>query len=176
MKSSRNLTQFISAFLVFFRTFFIGTSQSRSSAFTYYLLNNYVSFQMCAVLFVCLFCFCQFYHLGLLYSRKEYFKQKRNKNNMSQFKRGDKMKSAEAFICFLFLIYISVVLFSYYKSKKFFIYLLSTVLQGICALFAVNLVGKFISVHIPVNYFTVGVSAFGGTSGVILLLLCDIFM
>ncbi len=86
------------------------------------------------------------------------------------------MRSAEFFICFLFLIYISVVFFSYYKSEKFFVHLLSTVLQGICALFAVNLIGKFISVHIPVNYFTVGVSSIGGVSGVILLLLCDIFM
>lgn len=86
------------------------------------------------------------------------------------------MQSAEFFICFMFLFYISAVFFSYYKSKKFFIYFLSTVLQGICALFAVNLIGKFIYVHIPVNCFTVGISSFGGVSGVIMLLLCDIFM
>jgi pro-sigmaK processing inhibitor BofA len=49
-------------------------------------------------------------------------------------------------------------------------------MQGICALFAVNFIGKFIDVHIPVNYWTLGLSSVGGVSGVILMLLCDIFI
>ena len=73
-------------------------------------------------------------------------------------------------------IYLVVIFVAYFKSKRFFTALLFTALQGICAIFAVNLLGKNISVHIPVNYWTLGISSIGGVSGVIMLLLCDVFM
>lgn len=86
------------------------------------------------------------------------------------------MNSGKILLGFLFAIYLIVVFIAYFKSKKFFTALLFTALQGICALFAVNLIGKYITIHIPMNAWTLGVSSLGGISGVIMLLLCDIFM
>ncbi|MBR5202413.1 MAG: pro-sigmaK processing inhibitor BofA family protein [Clostridia bacterium] len=72
--------------------------------------------------------------------------------------------------------YLSIIFITYFKSKRFFTALLFTALQGVCALFAVNLIGKYITIHIPVNAWTLGISSIGGVSGVIMLLLCDTFM
>ncbi len=86
------------------------------------------------------------------------------------------MNSGKILLGVLFAIYLITIFIAFFKSKKFIVALLITALQGICALFAVNLLGKYISVHIPVNYWTLGISSVGGISGVIILLLCDIFM
>ncbi len=86
------------------------------------------------------------------------------------------MITAKFVLGFLLAIYISIIFITYFKSKRFFSALLFTALQGICALFAVNLIGKYITIHIPVNAWTLGISSIGGASGVIMLLLCDIFM
>ncbi len=86
------------------------------------------------------------------------------------------MQSANVFLGILFSVYTIIIFISYIKSKRFFTALILTAMQGVCALFAVNFIGKFIEVHIPVNYYTLGLSSVGGVSGVILLLLCDIFM
>ena len=87
-----------------------------------------------------------------------------------------KFMSANVFLGIFFSIYLIVIFISYIKSKRFFTALFLTAMQGICALFAVNFIGKFIDVHIPVNYYTIGISSIGGVSGVILMLLCDIFL
>lgn len=86
------------------------------------------------------------------------------------------MNSGKILLVFLLVIYSVSILIAYYKSKRFFTALLFTALQGICALFAVNLIGKYIAVHIPVNPWTLGISSIGGASGVIMLLLCDVFL
>ena len=86
------------------------------------------------------------------------------------------MTSARIFLGIIFSVYIIIIFITFYKSKRFFTALLLTTLQGVCALFAINLLGKYISVHIPINYWTLGVSSVGGISGVIMLLLCDIFL
>lgn len=86
------------------------------------------------------------------------------------------MQSANVFLGILFSVYTIIIFISYIKSKRFFTALILTAMQGVCALFAVNFIGKFIEVHIPVNYYTLELSSVGGVSGVILLLLCDIFM
>lgn len=86
------------------------------------------------------------------------------------------MNSGKILLGIFLAIYLIVIFVAYFKSKRFFTALLFTTLQGICALFAVNLMGKYITVHIPVNYWTLGISSIGGVSGVIMLLLCDIFM
>ena len=86
------------------------------------------------------------------------------------------MQSANVFLGIIFSIYAIIIFITYIKSKKFFTALLLTAMQGICALFAVNFLGKFIEVNIPVNYWTLALSSVGGVSGVILMLLCDIFM
>lgn len=45
-----------------------------------------------------------------------------------------------------------------------------SVLQGVAALFAVNVLGTLTGVTLAVNWWTLGASALGGTAGVILLL------
>lgn len=85
------------------------------------------------------------------------------------------MENGKVFLGALFGIYVLVIIISMIKSKRFFTVLFSTVLQGVCALFAVNFIGNFISVHIPINIYTLGLSSIGGLSGVITLLLCDCF-
>ncbi len=86
------------------------------------------------------------------------------------------MQSAKVFLGIMFSIYILFIFISLIKSKRFFTSLFLTVLQGVCSLFAVNLLGQYFSVHIPVNGWTIGVSSIGGISGVIMMLLCDGFM
>ena len=85
------------------------------------------------------------------------------------------MENGKVFLGALFGIYVLVIIISMIKSKRFFTVLFSTVLQGVCALFAVNFIGNFISVHIPINIYTLGLSSVGGLSGVITLLLYDCF-
>ena len=86
------------------------------------------------------------------------------------------MNSGKILLGVFLAIYLVVIFVAYFKSKRFFTALLFTALQGICAIFAVNLLGKYIYVHIPVNYWTLGISSIGGVSGVIMLLLCNVFM
>lgn len=66
-----------------------------------------------------------------------------------------------------------LLLLVYYKSHRLGRGLFWTAAQGICAFFAVNLIGSFFSVHINCNPFSLLVSLFGGTPGVIFLLLMN---
>ena len=86
------------------------------------------------------------------------------------------MNSGKILLGIFLAIYLVVIFIAYFKSKRFFTALLFTALQGVCAIFAVNLIGKYITVHIPVNAWTLSISSVGGITGVIMLLLCDIFM
>lgn len=51
--------------------------------------------------------------------------------------------------------------------KVFFL----TILEGVAAFFAVNFIGGFFGVHLPLNWASLGVSALGGTPAVIALLI-----
>lgn len=84
--------------------------------------------------------------------------------------------SAKIFLGCIFAFYIIVIVIVFIKSKRFFTAFLLTALQGVSALFAANLIGQYIMVHIPVNAWTLGVSSVGGISGVIMMVLCDSFM
>lgn len=86
------------------------------------------------------------------------------------------MQSAKVFLGVILVVYFLIITITMIKSKRFFTVLFLTVLQGVCALFAVNLLGQYISIHIPINGWTIGVSSVGGISGVIMMLLCDGFM
>ena len=86
------------------------------------------------------------------------------------------MQSAKVFLGIIFSVYLIIVLITYIKSKRFFTAAILTALQGLCALFAVNFIGGFLAVHIPVNGWTMGISSVGGISGVIMILLSDIFL
>ena len=83
------------------------------------------------------------------------------------------MQSAKIFLGIIFVLYALTILITIFKTKRFFTTMFLTILQGICGLFAVNLLGQYIAIHIPVNGWTIGVSSIGGLSGVIMMLLCD---
>ncbi len=83
------------------------------------------------------------------------------------------MQSAKIFLGIIFAIYTIIILITMYRSKRFFTALFLNILQGVCGLFSVNLLGQYIAIHIPVNGWTIGVSSVGGLSGVIMMLLCD---
>lgn len=86
------------------------------------------------------------------------------------------MESAKILLGIIFFTYALIILITMIKSKHFFTTLFLTIIQGICALFAVNLLGQYILIHIPVNGWTLGISSIGGISGVMMMLLCDIFL
>lgn len=76
----------------------------------------------------------------------------------------------------VFVVSSLIIFFSMYKTGHIIKSALLSTLQGISALFAVNFVGGFISVHLPLNVFSVASSAIGGLPGVIFLLVYDIFV
>lgn len=86
------------------------------------------------------------------------------------------MTFAKLFLISIFSIYVTTMLLTFLKTKKFITTLILSAMQGICALFAINLLGQYISVHIPINGWTIGISSSGGIGGVIMLLFCDVFM
>lgn len=59
-------------------------------------------------------------------------------------------------------------------THRFFSSLIMSAMQGIIALFAVNLIGDFLSVHIALNLFSLMTGVFGGLPGIIFLLINNI--
>ena len=86
------------------------------------------------------------------------------------------MQSAKIFLGIIFVTYSIIILMTMLRKKRFFTTVFLNILQGTCGLFAVNLLGQYIAIHIPINGWTIGVSSVGGLSGVIMLLLCDGFI
>ena len=54
--------------------------------------------------------------------------------------------------------------------------LLTSVLQGVAALFAVNVLGTLTGVTLAVNWWTLGISSLGGTAGVVFLLVLNVIL
>ena len=73
---------------------------------------------------------------------------------------------------FSFIIIFIVMIKSHHVAKA----VIFSLLQGLTALFAVNFIGGFIGVHIPVNLFSLGTAAIGGVSGSIFLLITEIII
>lgn len=84
------------------------------------------------------------------------------------------MNSGKAILLILFSVLFLIQTAVLIKNKKLISGILLTAIQGICALFAVNLIGSFIDVRIPVNFWTLITSGLFGISGVIVLLVTDI--
>ena len=84
------------------------------------------------------------------------------------------MNSGKAVLLILFSVLFLIQTAVLIKNKKLISGILLIVIQGICALFAVNLIGSFIDVRIPVNFWTLSTSGLFGISGVIILLITDI--
>lgn len=76
----------------------------------------------------------------------------------------------------VFIVSSLIILITMYKSGHIIKSALLSVLQGASALFAVNFIGGFISVHLPLNIFSVTASSVGGLPGVIFLLVYDLFV
>lgn len=72
---------------------------------------------------------------------------------------------------FLALLSLSVLILTVVliKSRKFFRCFFSSALQGIAAMFAVNVLGMVTGLHIAVNWYTIAFSIIFGTPGVIAL-------
>ena len=68
-----------------------------------------------------------------------------------------------------------IIVVSMLRSKRFFSALLVSALQGIVALFAADFIGGFVSVNLPVNGYTVLMSAIGGIPAVIFIVLLGVF-
>lgn len=86
------------------------------------------------------------------------------------------MVNAKIILGIIFTVYLIILFTTYKKSKKTAKLFLLVALQGICAFFAVNLIGQFIDVHIPVNKITLTFSSLFGVSGVIMLLIFQVFL
>ena len=67
-----------------------------------------------------------------------------------------------------------IILAVSFKSKKFFKSVILTALSGLSGLFAVHVISWFTPLSLPVNLFTVSVSALSGIPGVIGLLITAI--
>jgi len=63
-----------------------------------------------------------------------------------------------------------------FKSKNFFKALVFSALQGVAALFAVNLLSAATGVSLAVNGVTLALSAIGGTAGVVGMLISRLFL
>lgn len=84
------------------------------------------------------------------------------------------MNSGKAVLLIIFSVLFLIQTALLIKNKKLISGILLTAIQGVCALFAVNLIGSFIDVRIPVNFWTLSTSGLFGISGVIVLLVTDI--
>lgn len=69
-----------------------------------------------------------------------------------------------------------IILIIMFRSKHFVRSFILSAVQGIAALFAVNLLSAATGFDLAVNPITLGISAVGGTAGVVMLLLSRIFI
>ncbi|MCH5198471.1 MAG: pro-sigmaK processing inhibitor BofA family protein [Oscillospiraceae bacterium] len=82
------------------------------------------------------------------------------------------MKNA---LLILFSVFGAIILF--YAAKKLkFRYVLLSALSGLAALFAADFVCSFFDMNLPINAFSVSVSAIGGIPGVILLNILNVLL
>ena len=80
------------------------------------------------------------------------------------------------FLLFVLIAVFAAVLFTAFKTKRFFTCIFLSAVSGIGSLFAVNILSAITNVSIAVNYLTLSVSAFLGSSGVIALLLSQLMI
>lgn len=66
-----------------------------------------------------------------------------------------------------------ITLLTMLRTHRFFSALFLTALQGLAAFFAANFAGGFFGVHLPMNWWSLGVASLGGTPAVIMLLLVN---
>lgn len=81
------------------------------------------------------------------------------------------MKILETVLTVAVIIYFLVYIILALNCKKPFKTLILIALGGLAALAVVNLTSRFTGVYIPVNPYTVGISASGGIVGTVALLI-----
>lgn len=75
----------------------------------------------------------------------------------------------------VFSLAVFFILIFMYKSGHLIKSIIFSSMQGFSALFAVNFLGSFLTVHLPLNLFTSICCAAGGIPGVIFLVFYDLF-
>ncbi len=78
---------------------------------------------------------------------------------------------------YIFVLGISgfIILLAMLKTHRFIKTFMFSAVQGLVALFSVNLIGDVLKFHIPFNWFSTVVSVVGSLPGVIFLVVSDIF-
>ncbi len=84
------------------------------------------------------------------------------------------MNSGKIILILLFGILFTAQTVLLLKNKKFILCTFLTAVQGLCALLAVNLIGSFMNVRIPLNFWSIGCSSLFGITGVIILLFVNV--
>ena len=74
----------------------------------------------------------------------------------------------EHILLFIFCIF-GLILLIYGLKKSLIRYTLLSACSGIAALIATDLIGGMIRINVPLNIFSISISAIGGVPGVILL-------
>ncbi len=86
------------------------------------------------------------------------------------------MKTFETILTAAVIVYFLFYIILAFCCKKPIKTIALTALSGLAAMVIINLTGKFTGVHIPVNAYTVGVSAGGGILGVTGFLLLNLIL
>ncbi|MFI3142073.1 MAG: pro-sigmaK processing inhibitor BofA family protein [Clostridia bacterium] len=83
------------------------------------------------------------------------------------------MQINSVFFFALLIMGVGLILFSMKKCGRFFSAFFLSVLQGVAALFAVNLITSITGVSLAVNWVSLAISAVGGVCGVIGMLIMN---
>ncbi len=73
------------------------------------------------------------------------------------------------------VLYLLILLFTFYKSGRFLKVMFITALSGLIPLFVLNLLSSYIGIAISINAWTLGISASFGLPGIIAMLTAVFF-
>lgn len=91
-------------------------------------------------------------------------------------KGGITMNFKSTAVIIMLAVFSLITIIVMFKSKHFFKAFVLSALQGVAALFAVNLLSAATGVSLAVNGVTLALSAIGGTAGVIGMLVSRLFL
>ncbi len=86
------------------------------------------------------------------------------------------MQVESMFFFMLLVLSAAIIIRAMIKSKNFFSAFFVTAMQGVAALFAVNVLGAVTGVTIVVNYLSLAISMLGGVFGVVMVLLIKVII
>lgn len=86
------------------------------------------------------------------------------------------MQINSVFFFVLLILSVGLILLSMKKCGRFFSAFFMSVLQGVAALFAVNLISSITGVSLAVNWVSLTISAVGGVCGVVSMLIMNVLI